>query len=55
MGTSSIEHPSQIAPIEERLCQQIEDELYLSENAKALGAQAQEEFEAIDSVVEDLG
>lgn len=39
----------------ERLRQQIEDEIYLSENAKALGAQAQEEFEAIEPVVEDLG
>ncbi|MGE4295996.1 MAG: hypothetical protein AB7E49_09875 [Campylobacterales bacterium] len=38
----------------EKLRQKIEDELYLAENAKALGVEAQAEFEQIEPVAEEL-
>jgi hypothetical protein len=47
---------SVLIPIDlyELVREQIEAELYLRENAKALGAQAYEAFKEIEPVVEDL-
>ena len=39
----------------ERVREKIEDEMYLMRNAKALGAEAYEEFLETEEVVEDLG